>query len=444
MKVSIVSTNREKFPQVSIPIGPACIAAVLREQGHHVEVLDLCFEPKAEEALISHLERYAPELVGISLRQIENNELFAYRSFLEDTKSIVETVKKHSQAEIVIGGAGFTLFPEELMRYLELPYGIAGEAERALPLLIRYLQGEVGLLQGEVGLASIPGICYWDKNRLTVNPAAKIRDFGDLPFPAYDLLDLQPYLAAVSMLTIEGRRGCDLACSFCPDGADKEGCRLRPPKLVVDEMEFIAEEHGVRRFFFTDGAFNYPPDHALAICHAIKERDLDVRWVAGINPAGLSPELVTAMKESGCRYLALGMDTASEKMLRSYQKGFEKKDIVKAAKLLTEAGIRFDYSVLFGGPGENMDTVQETIDFLQGGSQMVFFRAGIRIFKGTDLERQAREEGMLQENHDMLSLTYYLSRDLGEDFMEWLDRQCEPHGNWFTITRAVRQGLVPG
>jgi radical SAM superfamily enzyme YgiQ (UPF0313 family) len=278
---------------------------------------------------------------------------------------------------------------------------------------------------------------------VVVSPPAKVRDFSRLPFPAYDLLDLKQYLASVSTLTIEGRRGCDLTCSFCPDGADREGCRLRDPKLVVDEMQSVVEEHAIRRFFFTDGVFNFPPEHALAICQELKERKLDVRWVAGVNPVAVSRELVTAIKEAGCRYLALGIDSASEKMLQSYRKGFDKEDIIEVARLLTEAEIRFDYSVLFGGPGENMDTVRETIDFLQGVPQSVFFRAGIRIFKGTDLERQAREDGLLRDNHDMLSSTYYLSQDLGEEFMDWLDGQCEPHENWFTITKAARQGLVP-
>ena len=436
MKVSIISTNREKFPQVAIPIGPACIAAVLREQGHHIELLDLCFEPKVEAALIAHLERYTPELVGISLRQIENNELFGHRSYLEDTRSIVETIRKHSRAEMVIGGAGFTLFPEELLRYLELPYGIAGDGERALPLLIQYLQDEADL-------ASIPGICYWDDKRVIVNPPARIRDFGGLPFPAYDLLDLTEYLALVPSLPVEGRRGCDLACSFCPDGADRDGCRLRAPRLVVDEMQFMANEHGIRRFFFLDGVFNYPPEHALAICQELRERKLDVRWAADINPAAVSQELATAMKEAGCRVITLGIDTASEKMLRSYQKGFQKEAIIKVAKLLTEADIRFTYHVLFGGPGESMETARETIDFLQQVPQLVFFRAGVRIFKGTDLESQARQEGVLQENHDMLSPTFYLSKDLRADFTEWLDRQCEPHENWFTITKMTRQGSAP-
>ena len=435
MKVSVISTNRDKFPEVSIPNGPACVAAALRQQGHQVEILDLCFESKIEEAVIAHLERYAPELVGISLRHTDNNELFYYRSFLKDAKGIVETVKKHSQAKIVIGGAAFTLFPEELIRYLELPCGIAGDGEMAFPLLVQYVQGK-----GDLG--SIPGICYRDAKRVVVNPAAKIGDFSRLPFPAYDLLDLQRYLAEGSALPVEGRRGCDLACSFCPDGAEM-GCRLRAPELVVDEMEFMAKEHGVQRFFFTDGVFNFPPGHALAICQELRERKLEVRWGAGINPVALSREVVTAIKKAGCQYLALGIDSASEKMLQSYRKGFDKEDIVTAAKLLTEAGIPFAYWILFGGPGENLDTAQETIDFLQGVPQPAFFRAGVRIFKGTQLERQAKEEGVLPQNHDMLWPTFYLAKDLGENFMEWLDRQCEPHENWFTITKMARQGLVP-
>ena len=430
MKVSIISTNQENFPLVSIPNGPACIAAVLKEQGYQIEILDLFFESNIEEAIITHLERYEPELVGISLRQIDNNELFGYRSFLEHTRSIVEIVKKHSQAEIVIGGSGFTLFPEELMKYLGLPYGIAGDGENAFPLLIKYLQGE-----GD--LHSIPGICYWDGNRVVANPPSRGTDFNSLPFPAYNLLDLQKYLALVSTLTIEGKRGCDLTCSFCPDGADKEGCRLRDPGLIADEMQFVVAEHGIRRFAFTDGIFNFPPEHTLAICREIIKRKLDIRWRAGINPVAMSREMVSAMKESGCRYLSFGIDSASEKMLESYQKGFDKKAIVETARLLTDIDIRFDYSVLLGGQGENMSTVQETLDFLRDVPQQVFFRAGIRIFKGTDMERQAREEGRLEANHDMLSPTFYLSRDLGGNFMEWLDRQCESHPNWFTITRAT-------
>jgi radical SAM superfamily enzyme YgiQ (UPF0313 family) len=436
MNISIVSTNREKAPDALIPNGPACVAAWLREQGHQVQILDLCFSPNIEQAITTHLKSYAPQLVGVSIRHTENNELFYLRSFLQYEKSAVDIVKKQSGAKILLGGAAFTLFPQELLNYLDVPYGLAGDGENAFSLFIQYLEGKRDP-------SSLPGICYWDKGKAVANPIAKVRDFKGLPFPAYDLLDLQRYLAEGSAMPIEGKRGCDLVCSFCPEGADEEGGRLRPPKMVVDEMEFMAKRFGAKRFFFSDGLFSFPAEHAIEICQELIERKLNISWGAGINPIGLSREMVQAMKGAGCGSLALGIDAASEKMLKSYRKGFNKGDITRAAKLLSEVEIPHAYYILFGGPEENSETVQETIDFLQGFAQPIFLRAGIRIFKGTELERQAKEEGVLEEGHDMLSPTYYLSKELGDDFMRSLDSYCEGRGNWFTINKLVKRGLAP-
>jgi radical SAM superfamily enzyme YgiQ (UPF0313 family) len=435
LRISIISANREKFPQASIPIGAASIAAALMKSGHQVEIHDLCFQVDVESYVISHLGRFSPDLVGISLRNTENNEMFHYRSYLEETRRVVETTRKHSQAELVVGGSGFSLFPGELLEYLDLSYGIAGEGEIAFPLFVEYLQGERSM-------ESVPGICHRDGASKYVSPPARVLDFNGLPFPAYELLDLVPYLAATPALPIEGRRGCDLACSFCPESVGKDGCRRRPPALVAGAMQHGIENYGIRRFTFVDGVFSFPPDHALAICQEIMKRGLDVTWDADINPLGVTKDLVVAMKQAGCRFVALGIDSASDQMLKSYRKGFARADIARTLNLLNEAGLDFGCWILFGGPGENMNTVKETLEFLRSHPGSVFFRVGVRIFKGTELERQAKQEGLLDDDHDMLSPTFYLSQNLGPDFMEWLDRQCELHEDWFTITRAVRQGLV--
>jgi radical SAM superfamily enzyme YgiQ (UPF0313 family) len=435
LRISIISTNREKFPKATIPIGAASIAAMLLQCGHQVEIHDLCFQVDIERSLVSHLDRCNPELVGISLRNTENNEMFYYRCYLEETKKLVETIRKHSRAELVVGGSGFTLFPGELLEYLDLSYGIAGEGEVAFPSFVQYLKGE-----GE--LESVPGICHRGKNSILVSSPARVPDFRALPVPAYDLLDLAPYLAATPALPIEGRRGCDLACSFCTEGVGKGGCRLRLPRLIVDEMQHGVETYGIRQFSFVDGIFSFPASQALAICQEITRRDLDVSWDADINPLGVSKDLVASMKMAGCRFVALGIDSASDEMLNNYRKGFVTADIIRTMSLLNEAGLDFGCWILFGGPGENMHTVRETLDFLRNQPGPVFFRVGVRIFKGTELERQAKQEGSLEVGHDMLSPTFYLSRDLRPDFMEWLDTRCEFHENWFTITRAVRQGLV--
>jgi radical SAM superfamily enzyme YgiQ (UPF0313 family) len=314
LRISIISANREKFPQVTVPIGAASIAATLRQSGHQVEIHDLCFQSDIEHSVVSHLESFNPELVGISLRNTENNEMFYYRSYLEETKGLVETIQKHSRAQLVMGGSGFTLFPGELLEYLDLSYWIAGEGETAFTSFVQYLQGEEEL-------ESIPGICHRDRTSILISPPARAAEFGALPFPAYDLLDLEPYLAATPVLPIEGSRGCDLECSFCTEDIGKNGCRLRSPRLVADEMQYGIETYGIRRFSFIDGIFSFPTAHALALCEEITKRGLDVSWDADINPLGVSKDLIVAMKTAGCRFVALGIDSASGEMLKSYRKG---------------------------------------------------------------------------------------------------------------------------
>jgi len=415
---------------VAMPSGPASMAAVIRQQGHQVTILDLCFEADVAAAIIDHVTSHTPELVAISLRQTDNNELFHFRSYLEATRQVVETVRGHCSAPIIIGGAGFTLFPEELLGYLGLTYGICGDGEPGMPLFVHYLQGNADL-------ASIPGICYQDGEKAAISPPARITDFSGLPFPAYDLINLQRYLDAGAGLTVEGRRGCDLSCTFCPEGTDSAGCRLKAPELVVDEMQFRLKEQGIRRFFFPDGVFNVPRHHALAICQELKKRKLKVKWSADINPIAVDREMVAAMKAAGCRALSLGIDTASPVMLRNYCKGFTRDDIRQTAALLHEVQIPFAYSILFGGPGETRDTAGETLQYLQTTREPVFFRAGIRIFKGTALEKTAPEAGVIAVGQEALAANFYLSPELGPDFMPWLDEQCQPHDNWFTITRTA-------
>jgi radical SAM superfamily enzyme YgiQ (UPF0313 family) len=432
MRVTIISTNRERFPLLAIPNGPAMVAAALIKRGHEVQILDLLFSNDYKKTIKEHVDQFDPEIIGISIRETDNNELFGFRSYLEGIKQITEFVRKKSRAKIIAGGSAFTLFPSQLLDYLGLEYGISGDGEISLPLFIQYMQGDVEF-------QAIPGICYKNKGNTIINTTARISSLDSLPFPAYELLDLKSYMSSAPGLTIQGKRGCAMACSFCPDGADKVGCRTRSADSIADEMQHMIGRHGIKRFYFTDSIFNYPPEHALAVCNEIIKRKLDVGWMAGINPVGITPDIVSAMHLAGCRYLSLGIDTASEKMLDNYNKGFKKADIVSTANLLSEAKIRFDYSLLIGGPGENLETVQESLDFISKVTEQVSIRAGIRIFPGTVLEKQAVVDGCITANQNLMEPVFYLSKELPFEIMNWLDRQCESHSNWLTITKMIGQ-----
>ncbi len=432
MKISIISVNRERIPDPLLPIAPAIVAGVLREAGHEVRVLDLCHEKDVGAAIVSHLTAWQPDLVGISLRQLENNQMIGHRSYLEETKQVVKQIKSVSSCPIVLGGAAFSLFPGELLRSLDVPYGLAGEAEHSVTALVRCI--ETGRPPSDV-----PGACYQAGQRVIVNGLARVRSFSGLPRPAYDLVDCRKYVAQNAALPIESKRGCALRCSFCPENAYKEGPRLKPPTLTVDEMEQVTKEVGTNRLFFTDGVFHYPPEHAMALCGEMIRRQVDVRWLAGVSPVGLSRRMLEAMKEAGCVGVALGLDAATDDMLKSYRKAFNQSDIVRALTDLRAVGMPFAIYMLFGGPGETLDSVHRSLDFLdtQAPDKTVFISMGIRVFKGTALERTARREGLIKPRQNVLSSTYYLSRSLDESLLDRLEEYCQTHPGWFTTASLM-------
>jgi radical SAM superfamily enzyme YgiQ (UPF0313 family) len=432
MKISIISVNRERIPDPLLPIGPAIVAASLRADGHEVRMLDLCHESDAGAAVASHLTSWQPDLVGISLRLLENNQMIGHRSYLERAKQVVEQVKSISSCPIVVGGAGYSLFPGEALRFLDVPYGLAGEAERSVTELVRCI--ETGRQPSDV-----PGACYRARSRLMVRRPARVHNFEGLPSPAYDLVDCREYVAQDAVLPIAGKRGCALRCSFCPENAHREGPRLKPPKLTVDEIEQLTQQVGTNRLFFTDGIFQYPPEHAMALCQEMIRRQLDVRWRAGVSPVGLSRRMLEAMKEAGCVGVALGLDAATDGMLKSYRKAFTQADIVRALADLRAVGMPFAIYMLFGGPGETLDSVRRSLDFLdaKAADKTVFIGMGIRVFKGTTLEQTARREGLIKPRQNMLSPIYYLSKSLDESLLDRLEEYCQTHPGWFTTASLL-------
>ncbi|MGQ9572124.1 MAG: B12-binding domain-containing radical SAM protein [Dehalococcoidia bacterium] len=427
MKISIISVNRERIPDPLLPIGPALVAATLRAEGHDVRILDLCHQSEPAAAILSHLTAWQPELVGISLRLLENNQMMAERCYLDDAAGVVEQVRSVSSCPMVLGGAAYSLYPAEVLQALDVPYGLAGEAECSLADLVRCI--EIGQPP-----TTVPGACYRAGRRVIVNGLAKVHRFPGLPIPAYDLVDCHKYIGENAVLPVESKRGCDLACSFCPESADKEGARLKPASLTVDEIEQLTKQVGTNRLFFTDGVFQYPPEHAMAVCQEMIRRQLDAHWLAGINPAGLSRRLLAAMREAGCVGVALGLDAVTDGMLKSYNKGFTQADIAQTLADLRAVGMPFAIYVLFGGPGETLDSVRDALNFLDtvARDKTVFIGMGIRVYKGTALERTARQEGFIKPRHNMLQPTYYLSRELDESLLDRLEEYCQARPGWFT------------
>lgn len=434
MRISIISANRFRDPNPVLPIGAAAVAGTLQASGHDVRLLDLCHENGPEQAIASHLADWEPELVGISLRNLENNRLEDHQSFLEEAERYIQVVKRATSSPIVLGGSGYSLFPGEVLERLDVPYGFAGEAEESAVAL-------VDCIQKGVAPDAVPGACYLSGGKAVLTGVAKVRRFDGLPGPAFDLLDCPRYLAEGAGMPIESKRGCSLACSYCSESADPEAARLKPPDVTIAEIERIVAETGTHQVFFIDGIFQYPPDHAMALCREMISRKLDVVWHTDVNPVGLSRELLETMKEAGCGGVALGVEAASEEMLKSYRKGFTQRDIARTLDDLRAVGMPFMMFLLLGGPGETEDTVWRALDFLSdaAGNAPLIMNVGLRVYSGTPLEETARREGRIAPGHNMLEPTYYLSDDLDEGLADRLDQYCANRPSWFTYQALQRR-----
>ena len=134
MNVLLISPNIEFLPDPVFPIGLAYIAAALKENHTPYEILDLCFEEDYETAISNTLLKMQPDVIGLSLRNVDNVSYPNYVSYLSFYQRIIQVIRKYSRGTIVVGGSGFDLMPDDILEYLGADLGVIGGEGRS-PLL---------------------------------------------------------------------------------------------------------------------------------------------------------------------------------------------------------------------------------------------------------------------------------------------------------------------
>jgi radical SAM superfamily enzyme YgiQ (UPF0313 family) len=140
MKILLISVNRERMPFPVFPLGLAYIAMALRKEGHQVEVMDLCFSQEISIDLNQTLHQFQPDLIGISLRNLDNLTYPTSISYLQEVEEVVGICRQSPSSQLVIGGSGYSLAPQELLQFLNVDFGIVGEGEEIFLQLVRSLE----------------------------------------------------------------------------------------------------------------------------------------------------------------------------------------------------------------------------------------------------------------------------------------------------------------
>ena len=389
-----------------MPLGVACVAEATRQAGHQVALLDLMSGKETRTAPADAIGFFQPECIGISVRNIDDQKREATQFLLEKVKAVVAGCRDASSAPIVVGGAGYSIFPASALAYLGADMGIAGEGEVGMPaLLARLAEGR--------DVSDLPGVYLL--GRVPRQPRAHCDTLDRLPMPAHDMLVSSAPRDQTTWIPVQTRRGCALRCSYCSTPRI-EGTRLRKhsPERVVEWIAgWVAA--GFKHLYFVDNTFNLPNGYALALCRQIIQRRLDVVWRCILYPATVNQELMAAMAAAGCRSVSMGFESGSVPVLRSLGKRFGPEQVRHAADLCADHGLERMGFLLFGAPGETRDTVEESLAFADGlGLEALQLTAGIRVYPGTPLAATAFAEGRLAAGDDLLQPRFYLARELAD------------------------------
>jgi radical SAM superfamily enzyme YgiQ (UPF0313 family) len=191
------------------------------------------------------------------------------------------------------------------------------------------------------------------------------------------------------------------------------------------------EKYGVSYIYFVDDIFNYPPDFAERLCSAIIDERLPINWSAFINPAFMTPSLLEVMQKAGCDAVEFGTDSGSPVMLKNLGKSFTVDAIRDSSRLCSEIGVDFAHYLLFGGPGETRETVQESFALMdEVGPTAVIAMTGIRIYPGTAIHRQALAEGVIPPGAPMLEPVFYISPSIRDSLCAIITTLATERKNW--------------
>ncbi|MHA2050407.1 MAG: B12-binding domain-containing radical SAM protein [Promethearchaeota archaeon] len=445
MRVLIFSGSREIVHVMVPPIGEAYLASYLINQGHDVKLLDLTLSNNSKKDIAKIISSFSPQVIGISIRNVDSTTYPGNLFFYLPVKNIILYIKElvGPKVPIILGGAGFSIFSEEILRDLDHNIGVVGEGEYVFAEILKYIEKD------EDPRKIKKGICYIDGNgKYHQRPPWHVENLDNLPFPIRELLDNDAYCidpmnkSGPFWGNIQTKRGCPMNCIYCSyryiEGPNP---RFRSPEKVAEELKLMVDNYGIKNVFIVDSVLNLDYSHLKNTCEAIISEDLDVKWGANYVPSNKFLDLMPLMKQSGATHLATGIESLSEEMLHNMNKNRSPDEALLTSQKCVDLEIEQLIHIIVGGPGETLETVRASFDRLetvesykgnlwQGDGDLIIF-IGMRIYPHTPLQLIAEKDGIIKKEDNLLKPVFYVSPKIKEvDLFQIVREYGESNPRW--------------
>lgn len=439
MKVLLVNLNYPEESEAAYPLGLSLVGSSLKEAGHEVCGFD-GFVPESSQAaplpirLNSALQAFLPDVVGLEVRNIDNQCMLSPVFYLEEAKRAIQAIRKSFGGPIVVGGAGYSIFPREALDYLKADFGIQGEGERSFVRLLEALQGRRPCIP-QMPHPKIPGLATRTEEGVLWIPNTPLASLNG-PWADRSLFDPSAYLKSKARqfpMNIQARRGCPMECVYCTNPwLEGKLMKFRPPDDVAREIRSLSESFGITGLTFVDSLFNHPASYTEAILEAMSKEEVRISWECTYNPRYHDSALLKKMHKAGCVRVSIGNESGVESSLKTLKKGFGLESVEKSVQEAKDLGMETVCFFMIGAPGESKETVLQSVLFLERiAPSRVVVTLGIRVYPGLELERIAIQEGMIPPVGELLSPTFYLPKGLKGWIEPFLFKNILPnHPNW--------------
>jgi len=397
------------------PSGLSIIARVAREAGHQVRFVDLMFEKDPHGVLAKALAQAKPDLIGFTLRNLDNADLQSPRSFVAEYVQFVQAAT--TVAPTIIGGAAVTSAGIPLYQRTGATYAMTGQGERAFP---RFLEE---LARG-VTTFTAPGLMWREGSQVRHNPPEFLAHPRGIDWSWIDTAKYRKSFMSYGLIT---KTGCAHRCSFC-DAFNTSGSSFYPrePEVIIEELRRDIAEYRLNRreFMMIDPCFNQPLAWGKRLLEAIIRSGIKIRFSAIIEPTpDLDREYCELLVRAGNTMVTGLVGSCHDEVLAASNRPFRAADIARAFETFEAAHVLYMPQLMFGGPGETRETAEATIAFMRRFSPtMLMAGVGVRVYPHAPIRERAIADGQVTEDNDLLEPVFYLSPQVDA---QWLTERVK-------------------
>lgn len=405
-----------------MPMGTLYVSAYLKRSGvANVTTLNLNHSDGKEcDILANVIDRENIDIVGFGGLSGEYQDLARMARYARAIKPDIT---------LVMGGGIVTADPETAMLAIsEIDYGIVGEGELTMVELIEALTGNKDIHR-------VDGLIFRNHQGTLIKTANRkdIEDLDSLPFPDYEGFNYGEYLIKnpdmsdegkrYSQVSVIGGRSCKYNCTFC---FHPSGTRYRQRSLdsIFKEIEWLTQHYNISYIALREELFATDNERVREFCKRIEKYDFD--WSIQLRIDNVNQELVDLLKNTRCRYIFVGVESAVDKILKSMHKGITVAQIENALEMLHLAGLNSRSGVIMGDTMETAETAEETITwFMTHHDRYRMFLDMIIAFPGSIIYNRACRDGRIPDKVQFLKdgcPIVNLSRMTDEDFLNMMNK----------------------